>query len=47
MLVIKRIDVGSVGEWIGDFAIDRISLLREYKLAAQYEDQDCQHQTQK
>ena len=43
----ERIDVRRVGQWICYFAIDRISLLRKYKLAGQNKQQVCQHNTQK
>jgi hypothetical protein len=42
LICIKRIDVGSIRHRIRDFAIDRIRLLREYKLASKYESYDSQ-----
>ena len=39
--------VRRVGEWIGYLPIDRIGLLRKYKLAGQDKDQVCQQKTQK
>jgi len=43
----ERVDVGRVGEWIRYFAIDWICLLRNYELAGQDKDKDCQHNAQK
>jgi hypothetical protein len=43
----ERIDVRRVGEWIGYFAIDRISLLCKCKLAGQQQQQVCQQNAQK
>jgi len=45
LICIKRIDVGSIRHRIRDFAIDRIGLLREYKLASKYESYDSQRVT--
>ena len=43
----ERIDVRRVGERIGYFAIDRISLLPKNKLAGQKQKQVCQQNAQK
>ena len=44
LICIEWIDVGSVGHRIRDFPIDRIRLLRKYKLAGKEKDQVCQQQ---